>query len=146
MGHGTFTFPAGDVFEMDCVLLPFESMRNKSLITKVGNTTYKNWPVDFYRRKNCKDSKFTAFNFRIPFDGSLEDCDSALENACSWYTNSVLWPSNNNHMIELKSPTFRRLRMQSIFPCIGFLGRQNDIFQWWIKIISTQLWWKLAAK
>jgi len=124
---GTFTFQTGDVFEMDCVLLPFESMRNKSLITKVGNTTYKNWPVDFYLRKDGKDSKFTAFNFRIPFDGSGEDCDAALENAYSWYTNEVLGGSNNSHLIELKSPMFRRLSIQPIFPRIGFLGRQDDI-------------------
>ena len=132
---GTFTFQTGDVFEMDCVLLPFESMRNKSLITKVGNTTYKNWPVDFYLRKDGKDSKFTAFNFRIPFDGKdSEDCDAALESAYSWYTNTYSWytnqvlePSNNSHMIELKSPKFRRLRIQSIFPRIGYLGQQDDI-------------------
>lgn len=126
-----FTFYKEDVFDIQCVLLTFESMINVEVNITLGNSSSMNWPIYFELRQDATNitRQIQGFNLRLPsFEAPemMRGCEAAMKKGHDWkmqLRNST--GKGNTHLLSLSSPTFQEIE---ILPKISSSFESGDIF------------------
>jgi len=124
-----FTFYKEDVFDIQCVLLTFESMRNVEVNITTENSSSMNWPIYFELRQDASNmtQHIQGFNLRLPsFEAPemMRGCEAAMKKAHDWKM-QLRNSTGNTHLLSLSSPTFQEIE---ILPKISNSFESGDIF------------------
>ena len=124
-----FTFYKEDVFDIQCVLLTFESMKNVEVSITLNNTSSMNWPIYFELRQDATNvtRQIQGFNLRLPSFKAPEmmrGCEAAMKKAHDWKM-QLRNSTGNTHLLSLSSPNFQEIE---ILPKISNSFVSGDIF------------------